>query len=117
MINLKNKCSGFTFVEILLVVAIIGILAAMVIPRLVGRSDEARTVAARADIDANLASALDLYEVDTGSHPKNEQGLEVLMTRPLDPKIAARWKGPYIKKRPLDPWGNPYVYRFPGAHG
>ena len=71
MSNIKHS-SGFTFVEILLVVAIISILAAMVVPKLVGRTDEARVAAARADIDANLSAALDLYEVDTGSYPKTD---------------------------------------------
>ena len=116
MSNIKHS-SGFTFVEILLVVAIISILAAMVVPKLVGRTDEARVAAARADIDANLSAALDLYEVDTGSYPKTDEGLEALMTKPTDPKVARRWKGAYLKKKPLDPWGNPYAYRFPGTNG
>lgn len=114
--NFKNK-SGFTLVELMLVVVIISILAAMVVPRLMGRSDQAREAAARADIEANLASALDLYEVDTGTYPKTEEGLDALMTAPSNPKISKRWKGPYIKKKPLDPWGNPYVYKFPDTHG
>ena len=113
----SNSTSGFTLVELMLVVIIISILVAMVVPRLMGRSDQAREAAARADIDANLASALDLYEVDTGSFPKTDSGLDALMVKPSNSQVAKRWKGPYIKKRPADPWGNPYVYKFPGDHG
>ena len=114
--NLK-RTSGFTLVELMLVVIIISILVAMVVPRLMGRSDQARETAARADIEANLASALDLYEADTGSFPKTEQGLDALIAKPSSSQAAKRWKGPYIKKKPQDPWGNPYVYKFPGDHG
>ena len=114
--KINSRC-GFTLVELMLVVIIISILVAMVVPRLMGRSDQAREAAAHADIEANLASALDLYEVDTGSFPKTEAGLDALMAKPSSPQIAKRWKGPYIKKKPSDPWGNPYVYKFPGDHG
>ena len=113
----KNPQSGFTLVELMLVVIIISILVAMVVPRLMGRSDQAREAAAKADIDANLASALDMYEIDTGHYPKSDEGLQALSSKPTDPKVAARWKGPYVKKRPMDPWGNAYVYQYPGAHG
>ena len=112
----KNR-AGFTLVELMLVVIIISILVAMVVPRLMGRTDQAREAAARADIEANLSSALDLYEADTGTYPKTEEGLDALMTKPSNPQAAKRWKGPYIKKKPADPWGNPYVYQFPGTHG
>lgn len=107
---------GFSLIELMLVVVIISILVAMVAPRLMGRSEQAREAAAHADIDGNLSSAIDLYEVDTGALPRTEDGLDALLERPSGPR-AKRWKGPYIKKKPLDPWGNPYVYRFPGAHG
>ncbi len=113
----KRNDSGFTLVELMLVVIIISILVAMVVPRLMGRSDQAREAAAKADIEANLASALDLYEIDTGHYPKTDDGLQALTAKPSDPKIGGRWKGPYIKKKPMDPWGNPYVYKFPGSHG
>ncbi len=108
--------SGFTLVEIMLVVIVIGILAAMVVPRLAGRSDQAREAAARTDINANMAAALDLFEMDTGGYPTTEEGLEALRRKPSDPATADKWRGPYLKKTPKDPWGNPYVYRFPSSH-
>ena len=98
----------------MLVVIIIGILAAMVMPRLAGRTEQARTAAAKADIEVNIATALDLYELDMGSYPTQEEGLAALMTKPSS---AAKWRGPYLKKNAVDPWGNPYQYRFPGTHG
>lgn len=103
--------AGFTLVELMLVVIIIGVLVAMVAPRLAGRSEQAKIAAARADINANMASALDLYEIDNGSYPEK---LEDLMVKPAS---ATSWKGPYLKKNPVDPWGNPYVYKYPGTHG
>lgn len=101
----KNR-KAFTLVELMLVVIIIGILVAMVMPRLAGRTNEARRAAARADIESNISSALDLYELDNGSYPES-----------LDALMEKKGKGPYLKKRPIDPWGNPYVYKYPGAHG
>lgn len=104
---------GFTLIEILLVVIIIGILVSLVAPRLAGRSEEARKQAAKADIDGGIALALDLYEVDSGRYPAK---LDDLVTKPSDAE-AANWKGPYLKKgMPKDPWGNPYTYRLPGTH-
>lgn len=104
------KRAGFTLIEIMLVVVILGILAAMVVPKLAGRSDEARRSVAKTDLESNLALALDLYEVDVGDYPKT---LADLKTEPRDVK---NWKGPYIKKTPKDPWGNLYVYVYPGQH-
>lgn len=110
--------TGFTLVEMLLVVIIISTLAAMVIPRFTGRAEEAKVAAATADVQSNLASALDLYEADNGNYPSTEQGLAALLDEPSIPPQAKRWHGPYIKKKGglKDPWGNPYAYRSPGAH-
>lgn len=105
----NNK--GFTLVELMLVVIIIGVLIAMVAPRLAGRSEQAKIAAAKADIQANLASALDMYEIDNTVYPDK---LEDLMVKPTN---APRWKGPYLKRKPVDPWGNQYVYKYPGTHG
>ncbi len=114
----KRQEYGFTLVEMLLVVMIITTLAAMVVPRFTGRAKEAKIAAATADIQANLASALDLYEVDNGAYPTTEQGIAALLEAPTLPPAAKRWRGPYLKKRGAikDPWGNPYVYRSPGVH-
>lgn len=108
--------AGFTLVEIMLVVIIIGALAAMIIPRLAGRGEEAKLKVAKADIDANLATALRLYELDNGSFPTTEQGLNALLIRPNTNPLPENWNGPYIEKPPLDPWGRPYIYVSPGVH-
>lgn len=97
--------AGFTFVEILLVVVIIMILASMVLPRFVGRSEQARQAAASADINASIATALDMFELDNGQYPDK---LDDLLTKP---SYAANWNGPYLKKKPVDPWGRDYIYK------
>lgn len=102
-ITVRMVRNSFTLIEIMLVVIIIGVLVAMVAPRLVGRSEQARTAAAKADINANLATALDLYEVDVGRYPNELAELR------KDPGITG-WKGPYLKKDPKDPWGKDYEY-------
>lgn len=104
---------GFTLVELMLVVIIIGVLVSMVVPRLVGRSEEARISAAKADIHANVSVALDLFELDNGHYPSTEEGLSALREKPAS---ATNWKGPYIKRKPVDPWGNQYAYASPGKH-
>lgn len=112
------KNAGFTLIEIMLVVIIIATLAALIVPRFVGRSEEAKKAAARADIDANLSNALDLYEMDNGAYPTTDQGLAALVAQPMAPPLPKNWKGPYLKKKTFkDPWGNPYQYRCPGVHG
>ena len=109
---------AFTMVEIMLVVIIIGILAAMVIPNLAGRGEQARKSAARADIEANISAALDLYELDNGRYPSTEQGLSALLHEPTSPPAPKNWNGPYFKKKkmPMDPWGREYIYVSPGVH-
>ncbi|MDD5020334.1 MAG: type II secretion system major pseudopilin GspG [Candidatus Omnitrophica bacterium] len=106
----RRSLAGFTLIEIMLVVIILGVLAAMVVPRLSGRSEEARKSIAKTDIESNIPLALDLYEVDTGSFPET---LDDLREEPAD---AQNWKGPYLKKKPVDPWGRAYVYQSPGEH-
>jgi general secretion pathway protein G len=103
---------GFTLVEILLVVTIIGILAALVIPKIVGRGEEARIKAAFSDINGGIKTTLGMYEVDTGSYPKS---LQDLIQQPGD---VQNWHGPYFDppNLPIDPWNHPYVYVFPGRH-
>ena len=107
---------GFTLIELMLVIVIIGALAAMVVPRLAGRSEEARIGAARADLKGNLSLALRLYETDNGRYPTTEQGLAALMSKPTSPPTPESWKGPYIEQEPLDPWKRPYAYHYPGTH-
>ena len=105
--------AGFTLIEVMIVVVIIAILAAMVVPRLTGRTEEARRKRAQVDV-ANLESAIDLYELDSGRLPTQ---LGDLYQAPADVPEAS-WHGPYLKKRtrPLDPWNHEYVYRQPGEH-
>lgn len=114
----KKNVHGFTLIEILLVVLIIGVIAAMVVPNLAGRGEQARKSIARADIDTNLDSALGMYEIDNGRYPTTEQGLTALLQKPNLEPVPGNWNGPYLKKKvlPKDPWGNEYVYRYPGDH-
>jgi general secretion pathway protein G len=104
---------GFTLLELLVVVVIIGLLAGIVAPRYFGQVGKSEINVARAQIDA-LGKALDQYRLDTGSYPDNELGLGALLQRPAG---APKWNGPYLRKSvPLDPWGKPYVYRMPGEN-
>lgn len=105
---------GFTLIELMLVVIIIGALVAMVMPRLAGRSEQAKVGAAKADISTNIATGLKLYELDNGRYPtESEGGLNALFTKPAG---ATNWNGPYLEKKPLDPWGREYQYKSPGQH-
>ena len=108
----RTTANGFTLIEILLVIVIIGVLAGMVVTNLSGRSQEAKIARAQADIRGQLSLALDLFEQDTGRYPSSSEGLAVLMN---DPGTSNNWKGPYLKGtlKP-DPWGNEYSYAFDG---
>lgn len=108
---------GFTLIEIMVVLIIIGLLAGIVVPRLMGRTEEAKRTKAAVQIK-NLQSALDLYRLDSGIYPSTDQGLLALVEKPAVGEIPGRWKeGGYIDKIPKDPWGNNYVYISPGVHG
>jgi general secretion pathway protein G len=116
--NQKGLCTsyGFSLIEILLVVVIIGTLTAMMIPRLVGRSDQAKKAASKADVEVNIPTALKLYELDNGFFPSTEQGLMALMKKPASNPVPENWNGPYLEKAPVDSWSKPYQYRSPGVH-
>lgn len=104
---------GFTFVEILVVVMILGLLAALVVPRIMGRTDEAKRTAAKVQI-RNIEAALQLYKLDNGVYPSTEQGLRALIEKPTTGVVPKKWKlGGYLQKLPEDPWGNPYKYVSP----
>jgi len=111
------RASGFTLIEVMVVVVILSILAAMIVPKIMSRPDEARVTRVQQDI-RGLSAALDLYRLDNFSYPSTDQGLEALVTRPPSLSQEARWKeGGYIDRMPKDPWGNPYNYLQPGTHG
>ncbi|MGZ5201299.1 MAG: type II secretion system major pseudopilin GspG [Telluria sp.] len=108
---------GFTLVEIMVVVVIIGILGALVVPKLLGRTGESRQTAARVDI-STLMQALKLYKLDNQRYPTTEQGLQALVQKPTGGPAANGWKeGGYLERLPKDPWGNQYQYLSPGIHG
>ena len=113
----RYKRRGFTLVEILVVVVILGMLAALVIPNIIGSSDEARRTAAAVQI-REIENALDIYRLHNGFYPTTEQGLEALVTKPsTNPQPKKYVEGGYMKKIPMDPWGNPFIYRSPGEKG
>ena len=107
---------GFTLIELMLVIMIIATLAALVVPKFTGRAEQAKVTAAQSDIQVNIPTALDLYELDNGFYPSTEQGLAALRDQPSTAPVPAKWSGPYLKRKPLDPWGNAYHYQSPGSH-
>lgn len=110
---------GFSFIELMVVVIILGILAAMIVPRYMGRTDEAKTVKAKIDIAA-IETALKMYKLDNGTYPSTEQGLTALIEKPAIEPVPSNWnKKGYLDKRkiPVDPWGREYLYLAPGVHG
>lgn len=114
IMRLSIPSPGFTLLELLVVIAIIGLLAGYVAPRYFSQVGKSEVSLAKAQIDA-FEKALDQYRLDTGHYPTTEEGLVVLNTQPAN---ETKWRGPYLKKAiPLDPWGQPYVYKQPGEHG
>ena len=115
--KLSNK--GFTLIELMVVVVILGILATFLIPKIMSRPDEARVIKAKNDIKA-IESALKLYKLDNGVYPTTEQGLQALITKPATDPVPNNWRtGGYLDTNnvPVDPWGHPYIYRSPGENG
>jgi general secretion pathway protein G len=116
-VRAQRGATGFTLVEVLVVIVILGILAALVVPRVLERPDEARVIAAKNDIGA-IMQALKLYRLDNGRYPTTDQGIAALVTRPTQPPVPPNWKpNGYLERLPKDPWGNPYQYINPGLHG
>jgi len=112
-----GRQNAFTLIEVLVVVAILGILAAIVVPRIMDRPDEAKRVAAKADIGA-IVQALKLYRLDNGFYPSTDQGLAALVQRPTTQPVPGNWKqGGYLERVPKDPWGGDYQYLSPGVRG
>lgn len=114
---MKKDVRGFTLIEIMVVVIILGVLAALIVPKIMGRPDEARVTAARQDI-STLMQALKLYRLDNHRYPTTEQGLQALVQRPTTDPVPSNWKaGGYLESLPVDPWGQAYQYLNPGVHG
>ncbi len=112
MHNSPRRNRGFTLIEVMVVIVILGVLAALVVPKVMSRPDEARVVAAKQDISA-VMQALKLYKLDNRRYPTAEQGLQALVTKPTAAPVPDNWKS-YLDKLPMDPWGKPYQYVIPG---
>jgi general secretion pathway protein G len=114
-----NRSSGFTLIELMVVIVILGILAGLIVPRIMGRPDEAKQLKAKMQIES-IETALKLYKLDNGSYPSTDQGLEALVARPDTQPVPRKWRdGGYLEKGrvPKDPWGNSFVYLSPGVNG
>lgn len=113
----RRAARGFTLIEIMVVVVIMGVLAALVVPKLLNRAGESRVAAAKVDINT-IQQALKLYKLDNQRYPTTEQGLQALLEKPTTGPAANGWKaGGYLERMPKDPWGNPYLYLSPGNRG
>jgi general secretion pathway protein G len=115
MKTLRSRAPGFTLIELMVVLVIIGVLAALIVPNVLDRTDDARVTAARTDVN-NLMQALKLYKLDNQRYPSAEQGLQALVVKPTVGAVPANWKT-YLDKLPNDPWGRPYQYANPGLKG
>jgi general secretion pathway protein G len=113
----RRHDSGVTLIEMMVVLVIIAIVASLIVPNVIGRPDEARVTVARTDV-RTIAASLEMYRLDNRVYPATAQGLEALVTRPTSPPEPRNWSsGGYLPQLPVDPWGNAYVYRAPGANG
>ena len=112
----RGRAAGFTLIEIMVVVVILGILAALVLPNVMGRIGQAQTTKVKADIQG-YETALSLFKLDNFKYPTTDQGLEALVRQPADPSIRNWKEGGYIRSLKKDPWGNDYQYVYPGTHG
>ncbi|MGA7479349.1 MAG: type II secretion system major pseudopilin GspG [Azonexus sp.] len=114
---LRKSHSGFTLIEVMIVIVILGVLAALIVPKVMGRPDEARMAAARQDI-FTIMQSLKLYKLDNRRYPTTEQGLAALVQKPSQAPLPQNWSaGGYLERLPNDPWGQPYQYLNPGLHG
>jgi general secretion pathway protein G len=110
-----RQARGFTLIEIMVVVIIIGLLAAVIVPQVVSKVDEARVAKAKEDIQS-LETGLTEYRLDNSTYPTTDEGLDALVKQPNDPSVT-HWHGPYVQRLSKDPWGRPYQYAYPGTHG
>lgn len=114
---MRKRHSGFTLIEVMIVIVILGVLAALIVPKVMGRPDEARVAAAKQDI-STIMQSLKLYKLDNRRYPTTEQGLAALVQKPSQAPLPSNWSaGGYLEKLPNDPWGQPYQYLNPGLHG